>query len=514
MVPHSNRADSFALEESNDKSKMSKTQPRNVKTIEEVSWDAGLQPKDYEIQGTHPDSKILFLDVNILDSTGREPYSGDVLIEGQRITYVGTVPNVDELCKDRKVRVFHGRGRTLMSGLGDAHTHFTWNGGDLDRLGDLGVEEHTLLTMRSAQCFIDSGYTMCFGAASAKDRLDVVIRDAINAGDIPGPRYLANGKEMARRDGELVAGITAFADGPDEMREVIRHHVGIGVDNVKLSMSGEEITEIRSAQDCYFTDEETAACVDEAHKHGKRLCAHARARDSVKMCKIIKHGAAIRILTFWVGVRHGVEAIYHASYIDDEGMDMLEAAKTKHIVAPAINWLIATLNEAEAFGYSHAQAEKVGYKRELDAAIIGLKEMHRRGIVVLPGGDYGFAWTPHGTYARDLEHFVKLLDFTPHEAIIAATAGVAKLMMRSDNLGKIQPGYFGDCILVDGNPLEDVTILQDHTKLNIICINGRVHKAGRKEYVPPPIAGQDNNGHNIVPDMDYPDMQKAMQKQY
>lgn len=128
-----------------------------------------------------------------------------------------------------------------MSGLGDGHTHFSWNGGDLDQLGTLGVEEHTLLTMRSAQCFLDSGYTMCFGAASAKERLDVVIRDAINAGDIPGPRYLANGKEMARRGGDLVGGITAFADGPDEMREVIRHHVNIGVDNIKLSMSGEEV---------------------------------------------------------------------------------------------------------------------------------------------------------------------------------------------------------------------------------------------------------------------------------
>ena len=81
----------------------------------------------------------------------------------------------------------------------------------------------------------------CYGAASAKERLDVVIRDSINAGDIPGPRYLANGKEMARRDGELVAGITAYADGPDEMREVIRHHVNLGVDNIKLSMSGEEV---------------------------------------------------------------------------------------------------------------------------------------------------------------------------------------------------------------------------------------------------------------------------------
>ncbi|KAK5161636.1 hypothetical protein LTR04_003993 [Oleoguttula sp. CCFEE 6159] len=475
--------------------------PRNIAAIDALNFDPGLQPKKYEILGTHPESRILFTDVNILDSTGQEPYRGDVLIEGEHIVAVGTVPKKEDLEKDPRVRVFQGKGRTLMSGLGDAHTHFTWNGGDLDRLGELGVEEHVLLTMRSAQCFLDSGYTMCFGAASAKERLDVVIRDAINAGDIPGPRYLANGKEMARRDGDLVAGITAYADGPDEMREVIKHHVNLGVDNIKLSMSGEEITEIRSAQDCYFTDEETAACVDEAHKHGKRLCAHARARDSVTMC-----------------VRHGVDVIYHASYIDDEGMDMLEARKTKHVVAPAINWLIATLHDAEAFGYSHAQAEKVGYKRELDAAIAGLREMHKRGIIVLPGGDYGFAWTPHGTYARDLAHFVNLLEFTPHEALIAATAGVAALLMRSHELGKIAPGYYADCILIDGNPLEDISILQDHDRINIILINGRVHKAGRKEYVRTssamPVAGQDDNKHPIVPDREFPEVRKQMQKQY
>lgn len=78
-------------------------------------------------------------------------------------------------------------------------------------------------------------------------------------------------------------------------------------------------------------------------------------------------------------------------------MDMLEAKKTKHIVAPGLNWLIATLTDAAAFGYANAKAEQVGYKKELEAAIRGLREMHKRGIVVLPGGDYGFAWTPHGT---------------------------------------------------------------------------------------------------------------------
>ena len=134
--------------------------PRNIQSIDAIKFDASLQPKTYNIRGTHPDSQILFTDVNILDSTGRDPYRGDVLIEGERITQVGVVPNAEELKNNPKVRVFQGRGRTLMSGLGDAHTHFTWNGSDLNRLGDLPVEEHVLLTARSAQCYIDSGYTM------------------------------------------------------------------------------------------------------------------------------------------------------------------------------------------------------------------------------------------------------------------------------------------------------------------------------------------------------------------
>lgn len=164
---------------------------------ESVHFDPSLKPKAYHLKGTAPHSKILFRNVRILDSTGRAPYPGDVYIEGERFAHVGHVPRVADVARAPGVRVIEGRGRTLMSGLGDAHTHLSWNNGDLGKLGELGVEEHTLLTAQAAKCYLDSGYTMCFGAASAKERLDCVIRDAINEGRIPGPRYLANGREMA-----------------------------------------------------------------------------------------------------------------------------------------------------------------------------------------------------------------------------------------------------------------------------------------------------------------------------
>jgi imidazolonepropionase-like amidohydrolase len=112
--------------------------------------------------------------------------------------------------------------------------------------------------------------------------------------------------------------------------------------------------------------------------------------------------------------------------------------------------------------------------------------MHRRGIRVLPGGDYGFAWTPHGTYARDLQHFVERLGFTPMEAILSATAQGGQIMLRPGELGKVQPSYLADLLLVDGNPLDDITILQDHDKLNYIMKDGRFHSEPGDHDAPPP----------------------------
>ncbi|KAF8176448.1 hypothetical protein K438DRAFT_1939421 [Mycena galopus ATCC 62051] len=405
-------------------------------------------------------SRIAFINVTILDSTGAAPYRGDVLVDGHRIAKVRGTLSAEELAG---AHIIEGRGRTLMSGMIDAHAHFSWtNSASLDGLADMPLEEHTLFSAKSAATFLDCGYTMCVGAASAKDRLDLVIKNAIHRGDIPGPRFLANGKEMAPVSGALIPGITKFVETPDDIKRAIDEMADIGIDQCKFSMSGEEITEVLRAEDATFPDELVAAGVEAAHARGLRVCSHARSDESILQC-----------------LQYGVDIIYHGSFISESTMDALEAQKDRVFVAPALNFPLSTISDAADFGYPPSRAEAIGYAREMEIAIAGLKEMHRRGIKILPGGDYGFAWTPHGTY-RDLEHFVNLLGMTPMEAILSATALGGELMLHPDELGKVVPGAYADLLLVNGDPLQDITLLSHKENIDIIIMNGRVHKGERE----------------------------------
>jgi len=420
--------------------------------------DSRLKVPNVEIKSNINDTPTAFVDVNIIDSTGAAPYRGDVLVRGQRIVSVGVKLTPETL---QGATVIEGRGRTLMSGLCDAHAHATWiDSVSLDDITALPIEEHIIRSFRSARQFLDGGYTMCLGAASARPQMDLVVRNAIQAGDNPGPRYLASGQEMAPRKGALCEGITSYVETAEDITKTINTFADAGVDNVKLSMSGDEILEDLRAEDSTFPDELVAAGVEAAHAKGIRVCSHARSDESIRQC-----------------LQYGVDILYHCSFISNESMDALEAQKDRVYVAPAINILYSTLlvAEKEEFGFKKAAVAK--YTRELDICIAALKEMKRRGIKVLPGGDYGFAWTPHGSY-QDLELFVNLLDYTPMEAILSATALGGELMMHPHELGKVQPGYYADLILVDGNPLEDISILTaTKGKLDVIMINGQIHRA-------------------------------------
>jgi imidazolonepropionase-like amidohydrolase len=141
-------------------------------------------------------------------------------------------------------------------------------------------------------------------------------------------------------------------------------------------------------------------------------------------------------------------------------------------VAPGIAILIAMLEHAAPWGITRQKAISMGYEIEFPAACESLKKMHRRGIRVLPGGDYGFAFTPHGENARDLEYFVKYLGFTPMEAILSATKYGGEIMLRGNELGQVKEGYLADLLLVDGDPLANIAILRDKTKLLAVMKDG------------------------------------------
>src|SRR6202012_1417053 len=191
--------------------------------------------------------------------------------------------------------------------------------------------------------------------------------------------------------------------GPEEIRRTVRQLIKIGVDSIKLNLSGEELTGMK-AEETPMSEEEGAMAASEARARNKVLAAHARSSGSVKQC-----------------VRTGIQNIYHASFADEEALDMLEAAKDKHFVAPGLAWVINTARHAGEWGIKPGSPVAISYDRDLEQGVETCRKMQRRGIRVLIGGDYGFAWTPQGTNARDIEYFVDLVGMSPMEEILAAT---------------------------------------------------------------------------------------------
>ena len=413
--------------------------------------------------------EIVFSNVRILDGSGEPPYAGDVTVVGNRIRSVNRSSGGYGWGANGGQRI-DGRGMTLMPGLIDAHLHLSWNNAPgIDAIQMMPLEEHVLSCVEMAKLVLDAGFTAGRGAAAAKPRLDVVIRDAINAGRFPGPRYTAAGPEITTLGGLGDATLPHIPDeglnlgivvsGPEDVRREVRKLIKWGVDTIKLNLSGEEIAGM-PAEVTQMSEEEVAMAVAEARLRGRSLAAHARSADSVKQC-----------------VRHGIEYIYHASFSDTESLDMLEANKEKHFVAPGIAWLINTARNAGDWGIKPGSPITIAYERELEHAVESLKEMHKRGIRVLIGGDYGFAWTPLGTNAKDLEYFVELLGMSPMEAIQAGTKYGGEIMGMGSELGLVREGYLADLLLVDGDPLTDVRILQDKSRLIAIMQDGKFHKA-------------------------------------
>ena len=304
----------------------------------------------YEQNGFNGTGPILFTNVRILDATGEYPYTGEVLVQGNRIKQVtrgSSRLGGGSSATHGGATVIDGMGATLMPGMIDAHLHLSWNNAPgIDPIQMMELEEHMLVTMEMAKLVLDAGFTAGAAprrpsrastsspsasstkAASPARAISPPVRRSPPSAGSATPRPRTSRTRPQPRHRRLRAG-----GGAPHRAQLIKY----GVDSIKLNLSGEEITGM-GAEETPMSEEEVAMAVKEANCRNKVLAAHARSSGSVKQC-----------------VRHGIQNIYHASFADEEALDMLEAAKDKHFVAPGIAWLINTARHAGPGASSRAR---------------------------------------------------------------------------------------------------------------------------------------------------------------
>jgi imidazolonepropionase-like amidohydrolase len=232
-----------------------------------------------------------------------------------------------------------------------------------------------------------------------------------------------------------------------------------GADMIKMYITGEGLLLECQQTEITCTQEEIEAMVDEAHRRNRLCSVHARSAESCKMA-----------------ARARVDLIDHATFIDDEAIDLILANDC--YVAPGLDYIVSTLEYAQQGGFGWLGSyndflQKTHYREELDAALANLERMRARGVKILMGSDFGFAWCPHGTYARELTHFVKLAGFSPMEVLLAATKLGAQAMRLADRIGTVEPGKYADLVVVDGNPLEEITVLEDRQRITHVMKGGQ-----------------------------------------
>jgi len=377
-----------------------------------------------------------------------------VVIDGDKITSVSGGGSQSD--NQAGVRVINLPNATLLPGLIDAHTHLTVDPNfGYQELG-VSIPKEALIGAKNARITLEAGFTTVRNVG-ASGYTDIALRDAINEGMIPGPRIMASGPALSITGGHCDQNLLPYewhaksdgaADGVEGVQHKVREIIKYGADVIKVCATGGVLSKGDDPRASQYTLEEMKAIVADAHRLGRKVAAHAHGAQGIA----------------WAS-EAGVDSIEHGSYIDDAGIAMMKKNGT---------YLVPTLYLAD---WMRENAAKIGlpamYATKMkDVTAVSrqnIKKAFNAGVKIAFGTDA--AVYPHGLNAHEFAVYVQI-GMTPLQVIQTATVNAADLLGGS-KIGSIENGSFADIIAVNGDPLKDVTLLQDPV---MVMKGGAVYK--------------------------------------
>jgi len=404
---------------------------------------------------------------SLVDGTGKAPLpNAALLIRNGLIAYAGPSDQLPPVHPDTPV--LDARGGTIMPGLVEAHFHATYF--NVTALEDLDikypVEYVSLLAAVNCKLALECGYTAA-RSGGCLFNCDVWLKKAIEEDLVPGPRLVASGREICSAGGLMdwnpefrkigMDGLVFIINGQDDARKAVRALVKDGVEWVKTYPTGDAASpDINDHHTLCMTLDEMRAVVDTAHNHKLKVTGHCRANEGIKNA-----------------LRAGYDAIEHGTFMDNEALDLLLERDVPCV--PALYFEKASIERGPEFGLSQAVLD--GHKETLEGGIESARSILRAGGRLGMGGDFGFAWNPHGNYARELTFFVKYAGLSPLEVIKCATKTGAEIMGRGAEIGTLERGKLADVLIVNGDVVADISLLEDRNNF-IAVLQGGIVKAG------------------------------------
>ena len=414
----------------------------------------------------------------VIDGTGAEPFAAAVLIDGERIAAVGDVTRFDPNVVAKAQRI-DARGLSLMPGLIDAHCHITFD--EPSSNDELFFHRReglaAIIAARNVKKLLRAGVTGFLDADCIFD-LGVDLRDAIDAGVIEGPRMATGGNALLTSVGGTAGylipdtgrrGYANIVRTRDEMRIEVRRQIKLGVDWIKVHVTGLIPRQRKLGEIQAFSYDELRTVCDTAHELGIPVTGHCRSANSISDA-----------------VRAGFDMILHGTFMDDATLELVVEHKVP--LVPTFAFQANLAKYGDRVGADPGLMEI--FRREIEASAPMLRRAYDAGVPLLCGSESGFSLTPYGEWHhRELEVFVDALGLTPLQAIRCATFECSRALRLDDDVGHVAPGKLADLLLIDGDPSRNVSVLGRRERIKQVFLGGRSIDLADRDPPRQPISG-------------------------